>query len=89
MGKWRDGRIGEVRGLRPDLDYGALVFQPKVVVTSPPNAEENYRPLVIEIVHFFETKNPPVPNTETLETIEFMDAATQSMKSNGAPVRLR
>jgi Oxidoreductase family, NAD-binding Rossmann fold len=89
VGKWRDGRIGEVRGLRPDLDYGALVFQPKGVVTSPPNAEDSYRPLVIEIVRFFETKNPPVPNTETLETIEFMDAATRSMKSNGAPVRLR
>jgi Oxidoreductase family, NAD-binding Rossmann fold len=55
----------------------------------PQKAEDSYRPLVIEIVRFFETKNPPVPNTETLETIEFMDAATRSMKSNGAPVRLR
>jgi len=89
VGKWRDGRIGEVRALRPDRDYGALVFQPNGVVTSPANAEDSYRPLVVEIVRFFQTKNPPVSNSETLETIEFMDAAARSMKANGSPARLR
>jgi hypothetical protein len=89
IGKWRGGRIGEVHALRPDRDYGALAFQENGFVTSPPKAEDNYRPLVVEIVRFFETKKPPVPNQETLETIEFMDAASRSMKANGAPVRLR
>jgi hypothetical protein len=89
IGKWRDGRIGEAHALRPDRDYGALVFQGNGFVTSPPKAEDSYRPLVLEIVRFFETKEPPVPNTETLETIEFMDAASRSMKANGAPIRLR
>jgi len=89
VGKWRDGRIAEVHALRPDRDYGALVFQPNGVVTSPANAEDSYRPLVVEIVRFFQTKNPPVSNSETLETIEFMDAAARSMKANGAPARLR
>jgi hypothetical protein len=88
IGRWRDGRIGEVHALRPDRDYGALVFQPNGVVTSPANADDSYRPLVVEIVRFFQTKNPPVSNLETLETIEFMDAAGRSMKANGAPVRL-
>lgn len=89
IGKWRDGRTGEAHVMRPDRDYGALVFHENKFVTSPPKAEDSYRPLVLEIVHFFETKRPPVPNTETLETIEFMDAASRSMKANGAPVRLR
>jgi GFO/IDH/MocA oxidoreductase family protein len=89
IGKWRDGRIGELHALRPDRDYGALVFQENGFITSPPKAEDSYRPLVVEIVRFFQAKKPPVPNTETLETIEFMDAASRSMKAKGAPVRLR
>lgn len=89
IGKWRGGRIGEVHALRPDRDYGALVFHENGFVTSPPKAEDSYRPLVVEIVRFFETKKPPVPNAETLETIEFMDAASRSMRANGVPARLR
>jgi hypothetical protein len=88
VGRWHDGRIGEVRAQRPGGEYGALVFRDKSFVTSPPNADDSYRPLLVEIVRFFKTKKPPVSNEETLETIEFMDAATRSLKSNGAPAKL-
>lgn len=88
IGRWRGGRIGEVRALRPGDSYGAVAFRAKAVASSPPNADDSYRPLVVEIVRFLQTGQPPVSNEETLETIDFMDAAQRSMAANGAPVKL-
>src|SRR5882724_10701251 len=89
VGRWRGGRIGTVRALRPYGGYGAVVFRAKSVVQSNPKAEAGYRPLLIEIVKFFETKQPPVSNDETLEIFAFMDAAQRSKAAGGAPMKLR
>jgi hypothetical protein len=89
VGKWKGGRVGEVRALRPDSDYGVLVFRAGGKVAVSPKIDDSYRPLVAEIVKFFETKRPPVPNDETLEVMEFMHAAQRSLSLDGAPVRLR
>ena len=91
VGTWKDGRIGTVRAIRPYSDYGAVVYRPKEVVVSHPRSSEaaDYRPLVSEIVKFFETGKPPVSNEETLEIFAFMDAAQRSRDRGGAPVRLR
>jgi len=51
--------------------------------------KSGYRPLVLEIVKFFQTRRPPVPNEETLEIFAFMDAAQRSKEAGGRPVRLR
>jgi hypothetical protein len=40
-------------------------------------------------VKFFETKEPPVSNEETLEIFAFMDAALRSKEAGGAPQKLR
>jgi len=89
VGKWRGGRTGEVRALRPDSDYGAIVFRAmgKVMVSATIN--DSYRPLVAAIARFFATKQAPVANDESLEVMEFMDAAQRSMSQGGVPVRLR
>ena len=89
VGKWRDGRIGTVRALRPYGTYGAVVVRPKQVVESKPKTVEGYRPLLVEIIKFFETKQPPVPNDETLEIFAFMDAAQRSKAASGAPTKLQ
>ena len=89
VGRWKDGRIGAVRALRPYGDYGAVVFRPKAVEQSRPKAAAGYRPLLVEIIKFFETKQPPVPNEETLEIFAFMDAAQRSKAEGGKPMRLR
>ncbi len=89
VGKWKGGKIGEVRALRPDSDYGVLVFRGGGKMAVSPKIDDSYRPLVAEIVKFFETKRPPVPNEETLEVMEFMSAAQRSMSLGGAPVKLR
>ena len=87
--RWNDGRIGTVRVVRPSSGYGAVVFKGGKVVQSPPDARSSYVPLVREIVKFFQSKQPPVPNEETLEIFAFMDAALRSKEAGGKPVTLR
>lgn len=87
--KWKDGRVGSVRSLRPYGGYGAVLYRKDTVVQSPAKPKAGYEPLVQEIVKFFQTKTPPVPNEETLEIFAFMDAAQRSKAAGGAPMKLR
>jgi len=91
VGRWKDGRIGTVRAIRPYSDYGAVVYRAKEVVDTHPKASaaSDYRPLVMEIVKFFQTGKPPVANEETLEIFAFMDAAQRSKEQGGRSVTLR
>jgi hypothetical protein len=87
--RWKDGRIGSLRALRPYGGYGAIVFRPKEVVQSGPKPASSYVPMLREVIKFFQTKTPPVPNSETLEIIAFMDAAQRSKEAGGKPMKLR
>jgi len=90
VGKWSGGRLGTVQALRPYGHFGAVVFRPEERVNqSDPKASDSYHPLVVEIVKFFETKQPPFPNEETLEIFAFMDAAQRSKEAGGVPMKLR
>jgi len=86
--KWKDGRLGTVRALRPYGTYGAVVFRKDGVQMSPPKPHTDYEGLVREIVKFFETGKAPVANAVTLEIIAFMDAAQRSKEAGGKPMRL-
>ena len=87
VGTWADGRIGVFRGLRDAKhDYGVVVYGTKQV-----EAElgfEGYEPLVEQIARFFKTKKPPVSAKETIEIFTFMEAADESKRQNGTPVKL-
>ena len=89
VGRWKDGRIGTVRALRPYGGYGAVVFGPKAAKQSDPKAKSDYRPMLVEIVKFFQTGKPPVPNDETLELFAFLDAAQRSKEAGGKPMKLQ
>ena len=89
VGRWKGGRIGTVRTLRPSGGYGVVVFRPGKIIESPADFPFSYAPLVKQIVTFFQTRKPPVPNEETLEIFAFMDAAQRSKESDGKPMRLR
>jgi hypothetical protein len=89
--RWKDGRIGTMRALRPYSDYGAVTFEKNakghtstVIVPTISQA-----PLASDIVKFFQTRVPPVPNEETLELFAFLDAAQRSKEAGGSPMRLR
>lgn len=100
-GRWKDGRIGTMRGNREDRNYGATVFGSKGVVNAKEAGEEakraganqaarsGYYGGVAAVVKFFQTKTPPVSPEETLELIAFMEAAEISKARNGAPVALK
>ena len=86
VGRWKDGRIGTVNAVRPYSDYGAVAFRGRESVVGHPKASlaTDYRPLVVEIVKFFQTGKPPVSNEETLEIFAFMDAAQRLSKNKAA-----
>jgi hypothetical protein len=92
VGRWKGGRIGTVRALRPYGDYGAVVYRknPKGQASEiARKVDGGYGPLVREIVQFFETGRPPVSNEETLEIFAFLDAAQRSKDAGGKPAALR
>ena len=57
-----------------------------VAVNVPANLLSD-RPLVVEIGKFFRTRRPPVSAEETLEIFAFMEAADESVRRGGAPVK--
>ena len=84
VGKWKDGRLGVVRGTRQGKeDYGITLFGQR-----SESREEGYQPLLAEIVKFFQTGVSPVKPSETLEMFAFMEAADVSKAGGGAPVSL-
>ncbi|NQV25311.1 MAG: Gfo/Idh/MocA family oxidoreductase [Rhodopirellula sp.] len=87
MGTWNDGRIGTFRGIRSGKSgYGGTAFGEKGI--APVGQYDGYRPLVVEIVKFFKTREVPVSEAETLEIYAFMEAADESKRQGGAPVTL-
>ena len=86
-GTWDDGRIGTFRGIRSGSSgYGGTAFCEKGIV--PVGKYDGYRPLVVEIVKFFRTREVPVTAEETLQIYAFMEAADESKRQGGAPVKL-
>jgi hypothetical protein len=84
-GRWKDGRLGTVRVIRPYSEFGATVFRAKSIVQSDPKlAKVDYVPMLDRIVEFFRTGKAPVTEAETLEIFAFMDAAQRSKQANGA-----
>jgi len=85
VGRWAEGRIGTVRGIRDGAHgYGGTAFGSDGI--APVGPFEGYRPLVVEIVRFFKTGVAPVSPEETLEIYTFMEAADESKRRGGAPV---
>lgn len=102
-GTWKDGRIGTYRGIRVGPPkYSATVFGKKGVSTAgiyghgipvkgvvPTNDRYmGYEATAREIAKFFKTKVPPVSAEETTELFAFMEAAEESKRQGGAPVKL-
>lgn len=88
-GTWKDGRIGTFRGIRKGkATYGALVFGTKGIEHTAPVKGNLYAPLIEEIIQFVKSGNAPVPLETTVEMMAFMEAADESKRQGGKPVRL-
>jgi len=88
VGIWQGGRIGTFRGIREPGKggYGGRAFGTKQ--NADLGTYAGYKPLVVDIVKFFKTKEPPVAEAETLEIYAFMEAADESKRQGGVPVKL-
>jgi hypothetical protein len=87
VGVWEGGRIGTFRGIREGkAGYGGRAFGDQG--QEDLGTSVGYRPLLVEIVKFFKTGEPPVSEAETLEIYAFMEAADESKRQGGVPVKL-
>lgn len=87
-GTWSGGRIGVLHALRTKpLPHKVIVFGTNGFAEQK-SAGDDYAPLVREIMHFFETGVAPVTPEETIEMFAFMEAADESKRRGGQPVKL-
>lgn len=88
VGTWKDGRVATVRGTRTGpYAFGVTVFGKKAILKSE-DKKFDYRPMLVEMVKFFQTGIAPVRPEETLEMFAFMQAADLSKARGGASVLL-
>lgn len=86
-GVWKDGKTGTLIGIREAAaPYRVTLFGTKAVVDQKPGGD--YAPLVREVMRFFQTGVAPVTPEETIELFAFMEAADESKRQGGKPVRL-
>lgn len=87
VGRWADDRIGIFRGMREGtLGYGGAAFGTDGIAAL--QHEERFEMTVDTIAVFFRTGVAPVRPEETIEIFAFMEAADESKRRGGAPVRL-
>jgi len=85
-GRWADGRLGTLRGLRSGASgYGLTAFCEKKVVPVTLGTRYIYRELLKKVVELFETRRTPLAPELTLELMAFIEAALESSRERGAP----
>ncbi len=86
-GVWSGGRVGTLRGLRnAKTPHRVTLFGTKDVVDQQGGG--SYDQLVMQIMEFFKTGKPPVSARETIEMFAFMEAADESKRQGGKPVKI-
>lgn len=87
VGVWDDERVGTYIGTRTGkYEFGGTAFgETGNLPLSPYNG---YRPMLLEIVKFFQSGKPPVKPEDTMEILAFMEAADESKKLGGIPVKM-
>lgn len=87
-GTWSGGRVGVLHALRTKpLPHQVTVFGTNAFAVQKSGGDD-YAPLVREIIRFFVTGEPPVTAEETIELFAFMEAADESKRRGGQPVKL-
>jgi predicted dehydrogenase len=83
-GTWTNGITG---AYRESKDFRGLAKGEKG--EAKVGSFDGYVPLVQEIVKFFQTRVPPVKAGVTIEMFAFMEAADESQRQGGAPVKIQ
>ena len=83
IGKWKGGRTGI---FREGKGYGG--HAKGTTGEGEVGKYDGYAPLVVEAVRMFQTGKVPVDPQETIELFAFMEAADESKRRDGKPVKL-
>jgi len=84
IGLWPRGRKGV---FREDKTFHGLAQGEKGEMQA--GSFDGYVPLVAQIMSFFKSRVAPVKPKETIEIFAFMEAADESKRQGGAPVRIK
>ncbi len=84
VGLWKGGRKGV---FREDPNFRGMAKS--ATGEAPAGSWDGYVPLVQEVVKFFKTGIAPVKPEETIEIMAFMEAADESKRLGGAPVKIK
>jgi predicted dehydrogenase len=84
---WSGGRVGTLHALKSGPTPNKVIaFGTKGVAEQKPGG--NYAPLLREVVKFFQTGIAPVTPETTIEIYAFMEAADESKRQGGKPVKI-
>ena len=83
IGTWKGGRTGV---FREGKGYGGKAKGTKG--EGEVGKYDGYAPLVVEAVKMFQTGKVPVDSKETIELFAFMEAADESKRREGKPVKI-
>ncbi|MGB0578142.1 MAG: Gfo/Idh/MocA family protein [Limisphaerales bacterium] len=83
-GFWEGNRFGVFRERK---GYGGIAHGDKGTDESA-GKYDGYAPLIVDVMKFFHSGNPPVAAEETIEIFAFMEAADESKKRGGAWVSI-
>ncbi len=87
--QWADGRVATLRGNRQGATaYGFIAFCENAVVHQPISTRFAYRNLCREIVTSFESGQPAVDNSFSLDVVKFITASLESERRGGEIVSL-
>lgn len=87
VGKWPGDKLGYFRGIREGkIGFGGTVFGTEGINSI--GKFEGYQRLVRAIDDFFLTGKLPVEPEETIEIYAFMEAADESKRQGGKPIKI-
>lgn len=88
-GTWANENIGTYRGIRKGFaTHSGTAFGIKEIISAGSFNDVGHRPLVVDMLNFFQTGISPVSVDETLAIHVFMEAADESRRNGGRPVQM-
>lgn len=90
LGTWTEDRLGTYRGIRKGkVTHSGIAYGSKEIQSAGSFNDVGHRPLVIDMLNFFNTGISPVSIEETLAIHVFMEAADESKRQHGAEVSMQ
>jgi hypothetical protein len=88
-GRWRDGRLGSVRGIRRGTrGYGFVAYSERGIRSATIDLQNIYRELLKAVVPVLAGAPSPISPDELVEVVAFQEAALASREAKGDRIEL-